>query len=237
LVRRQREKSISAASVARFLQCFRGPILPSLSKSEAGIGILMSKLASHPTVLAVRSKPEAASQKVLGDDELRRMCPEAGADDVGFVSIVGCASLRAPQEPSRRMAVSIVCIRKEWRDIILASSLAGCQCVCYFERLKVTDLANSNPQRLSFLFKNEVAENSLQKNHHTAVRSTIDWLNPIGKATILPRSAAGLVLRHSLICGWAPEHEYLDNLQIRISPSRWEGRAQRGEGRYQVIFK
>ena len=51
----------------------------------------MSKLDLHPTVLAVRSKAAAASQTlpqtVLATDEIRRLCLELGADDVGFVTI------------------------------------------------------------------------------------------------------------------------------------------------------
>ena len=51
----------------------------------------MSKLDSHPAVMAVRSKSGAASQTtrqtVLAVDEFRRICLELGADDVGFVSI------------------------------------------------------------------------------------------------------------------------------------------------------
>jgi len=51
----------------------------------------MSKLDAHPTVLAVRSRAELASQTarqtVLEADEIRRICLEQGADDVGFVSI------------------------------------------------------------------------------------------------------------------------------------------------------
>ena len=45
------------------------------------------KLEDHPTVRAVRDRERTASPKILEHDDLRDLCLEAGADDVGFVSI------------------------------------------------------------------------------------------------------------------------------------------------------
>ncbi|HEX6422898.1 MAG TPA: 4Fe-4S binding protein [Acidimicrobiales bacterium] len=55
----------------------------------------MKKLAAHPTVRRVRERAEAASEEgaqggppeVLDAGWLRRVCLDAGADDVGFVSV------------------------------------------------------------------------------------------------------------------------------------------------------
>jgi ferredoxin len=47
----------------------------------------MVKLDEHPTVIRYRQHPPEMPPKVLDADHLRRLCLEAGADDVGFVSI------------------------------------------------------------------------------------------------------------------------------------------------------
>ena len=47
----------------------------------------MTKLDDHPTVIRHRERPKAAAPQVLDADWLRRVCLEAGADDVGFVAI------------------------------------------------------------------------------------------------------------------------------------------------------
>ncbi|HZA11852.1 (4Fe-4S)-binding protein [Mycobacterium sp.] len=48
---------------------------------------LPKKLAQHPTVRAVRSRTNRVKPAVIDADWLRRMCLDAGADDVGFVSV------------------------------------------------------------------------------------------------------------------------------------------------------
>ena len=78
----------------------------------------MNKLDSHPTVLAIRSKSDTVSQTarqtVLAVDEIRRLCLELGADDVGFVSI-DRPELDDQRDdilkffPSTRTLISIVC--------------------------------------------------------------------------------------------------------------------------------
>jgi len=45
------------------------------------------KLADHPTVKAFQNKPTAAVPATLDADWLRRLCLDAGADDVGLVEI------------------------------------------------------------------------------------------------------------------------------------------------------
>ncbi len=47
----------------------------------------MSNIQEHPTVLAWRKQPTAASPQPLNAAELRALCLECGADDVGFVAI------------------------------------------------------------------------------------------------------------------------------------------------------
>ncbi len=47
----------------------------------------MSKLDLHPTVVRYRQSNHATAPAVLDAEELRRICLEAGADDVGFVSM------------------------------------------------------------------------------------------------------------------------------------------------------
>ena len=47
----------------------------------------MPKLDDHPTVIRHRGRPADAPGRVLDAAELRGLCLEAGADDVGFVSI------------------------------------------------------------------------------------------------------------------------------------------------------
>ncbi len=78
----------------------------------------MSKLDSHPTVVAIRSKVDSTSQsvqpKMLAADEIRRICLELGADDVGLVSL-DRPELDDQREdiltffPSTRTLISIVC--------------------------------------------------------------------------------------------------------------------------------
>ena len=47
----------------------------------------MPKLEEHPTVIRHRQSPAKAPPKLLDVERLRRVCLDAGADDVGFVSI------------------------------------------------------------------------------------------------------------------------------------------------------
>ncbi len=47
----------------------------------------MAKLDEHPTVVQYRQSPERTLPEVLDPKRLRRLCLDAGADDVGFVSI------------------------------------------------------------------------------------------------------------------------------------------------------
>ncbi|MCX8253966.1 4Fe-4S ferredoxin [Beijerinckiaceae bacterium RH AL1] len=47
----------------------------------------MALLDDHPTVRAVRARPAATAPASIDADRLLRICREAGADDVGFVSI------------------------------------------------------------------------------------------------------------------------------------------------------
>lgn len=47
----------------------------------------MSRLQEHPTVVAHREKPVAPLPARLDGSELRELCLDAGADDVGFVSL------------------------------------------------------------------------------------------------------------------------------------------------------
>jgi ferredoxin len=47
----------------------------------------MARLDEHPTVVAARRRPAPAAPGVIDAADLRRLCLEAGADDVGFVAI------------------------------------------------------------------------------------------------------------------------------------------------------
>jgi Fe-S-cluster-containing hydrogenase component 2 len=47
----------------------------------------MPKLDQHPTVVRHRQSPTKVASKLLDAERLRRLCLDAGADDVGFVSI------------------------------------------------------------------------------------------------------------------------------------------------------
>ena len=77
-------------------------------------GINMAKLDDHPTVIRHRQSPVQVPPKVVDAEWLRRLCLEAGADDVGFVSI-GRPELDDQREDILRLfpwtkgLVSIVC--------------------------------------------------------------------------------------------------------------------------------
>ena len=47
---------------------------------------LSPRLADHPTVRAVRARADAQVPDVIDADWLRRLCLDAGADDVAFAS-------------------------------------------------------------------------------------------------------------------------------------------------------
>src|SRR5689334_15190406 len=47
----------------------------------------MTKLAEHPTVIRYRQQPTRAQGQALDLERIRQLCLDAGADDVGFVSI------------------------------------------------------------------------------------------------------------------------------------------------------
>lgn len=70
-------------------------------------------LQTHPTVLAHRGRKPAAPSRLTGS-ELRRICLEAGADDVGFVPLER-AELDSDREdilrmfPGARTLISLVC--------------------------------------------------------------------------------------------------------------------------------
>jgi Fe-S-cluster-containing hydrogenase component 2 len=72
------------------------------------------KLENHPTVRALRSRPSPPPVPVLNAAEWKRICLEAGADDVGFVEI-GRAELDDQREdvlrafPATQSLISIVC--------------------------------------------------------------------------------------------------------------------------------
>jgi ferredoxin len=74
----------------------------------------MSRIEAHPTVKAVRLRTPAERAAQLGTVELRRLCLEAGADDVGFVS-VDRPELAGELEdikrlfPATRALISFVC--------------------------------------------------------------------------------------------------------------------------------
>jgi ferredoxin len=76
--------------------------------------MIMAKLDEHPTVVRYRESPEKPPPQILDADRLRRLCLDAGADDVGFVSI-GRPELDDQREDILRLfpwtkgLVSIVC--------------------------------------------------------------------------------------------------------------------------------
>jgi len=47
----------------------------------------MAKLDEHPTVLRYRQSPDSPPPKILDAPRIRQLCLDAGADDVGFISI------------------------------------------------------------------------------------------------------------------------------------------------------
>ncbi|MFO1008376.1 MAG: SCP2 sterol-binding domain-containing protein [Planctomycetaceae bacterium] len=74
----------------------------------------MSKLDEHPTVIHARGNRRSPDPVCLNAPELRKICLEAGADDVGFVSIdrPEIADQRAEileAFPSTQTLISIVC--------------------------------------------------------------------------------------------------------------------------------
>ena len=74
----------------------------------------MARLDDHPTVIRHRERPVLASPGVLDAGRLRRLCLDAGADDVGFVAI-GRAELDDQRDdivrnyPWTKGLISIVC--------------------------------------------------------------------------------------------------------------------------------
>ena len=74
----------------------------------------MAKLDEHPSVVRYRQSPQETPPKALDAERLRRLCLDAGADDVGFVSI-GRPELDDQREDILRLfpwtkgLVSIVC--------------------------------------------------------------------------------------------------------------------------------
>ncbi|MCU0721951.1 MAG: SCP2 sterol-binding domain-containing protein [Pirellula sp.] len=74
----------------------------------------MTSIESHPSVLAVRNRTENPTTNQLDFVELKAWCMEAGADDVGFVSI-GRNELDAERDdilrvfPATKMLISFVC--------------------------------------------------------------------------------------------------------------------------------
>ena len=74
----------------------------------------MAKLDSHPTVIRHRERPMSPPPEVVDADWLRRICREAGADDVGFVAIDRPELDDQRAEilvafPSTKTLISIVC--------------------------------------------------------------------------------------------------------------------------------
>jgi putative sterol carrier protein/ferredoxin len=74
----------------------------------------MAKLDEHPTVIRHRQSPAKTPPRILEAERLRRLCLDAGADDVGFVSI-GRPELDDQREDILRLfpwtkgLISIVC--------------------------------------------------------------------------------------------------------------------------------
>src|SRR5689334_10916184 len=74
----------------------------------------MLNLEDHPTVLAIRRRPGASESTRLDVADLRQLCLDAGADDVGFVAIDRPElddqrdAILAPY-PWARSLISIVC--------------------------------------------------------------------------------------------------------------------------------
>ncbi len=74
----------------------------------------MPKLSEHPTVARYRQAGKGGSPEILGADRLRNLCLEAGADDVGFVSmnrpeLDGQRAELLRNYPWARSLISIVC--------------------------------------------------------------------------------------------------------------------------------
>ena len=74
----------------------------------------MAKLDEHPTVIHHRQKPKESKPSVIDGEWLRRICLDAGADDVGFVSIDRAEVDDQRSEilssfPTTRTLVSFVC--------------------------------------------------------------------------------------------------------------------------------
>ncbi len=75
---------------------------------------MVASLDQHPSVVALRSHPRPPAPTTLPAEDLRRICLEAGADDVGFVRIdrPEIASERAgvlKAFPSAKTLISLVC--------------------------------------------------------------------------------------------------------------------------------
>jgi hypothetical protein len=89
----------------------------------------MAKLDEHPTVIRHRQSTKKVPPKALDAEWLRQLCLDAGADDVGFVSI-GRPELDDQRAdilhvyPWTKGLVSIVC--KMNREPI-RSTASGCQ--------------------------------------------------------------------------------------------------------------
>lgn len=74
----------------------------------------MTRIDQHPTVLTIAGRPRTAAPDGLSADTLRRLCLDAGADDVGFVSIDRPELDDQRAEilgafPTTRTLISIVC--------------------------------------------------------------------------------------------------------------------------------
>ena len=103
----------------------------------------MSKLSEHPTVIHAREKRGVPLPVCLDRAELRKICLEAGADDVGFVSIdrPEIADQRAEilnAFPSTLTLISIVCRMN--RDAIRSPARS----VANLEFHETTDHANQS---------------------------------------------------------------------------------------------
>lgn len=74
----------------------------------------MASLDQHPSVMALRSRTRLPAAGPLTADELRRLCLEAGADDVGFVRIDRPEVASEKQGvlrvfPAAKVLISVVC--------------------------------------------------------------------------------------------------------------------------------